>query len=65
MSDGFDRFRIRPIESRDNGAVAQIIRDVMTEFGAVGCNSSIHDPEVDAMFAAYPGPATISSWPRV
>ena len=29
----------------------------MTEFGAVGCNSSITDPEVDAMFEAYPPPA--------
>jgi len=47
---------IRPIRRDDNAAVADIIRDVMTEFGAVGCNFSISDPEVDAMFEAYPAP---------
>ncbi len=36
--------------------MAEIIRTVMTEFGAVGCNYSISDPEVDAMFEAYPSP---------
>lgn len=41
----------------DNPAVGRIIRDVMTEFGAVGCNFSISDPEVDAMYEAYPQPA--------
>jgi hypothetical protein len=29
--------RIRLIRPEDNPAVAQIIRQVMTEFGAVGC----------------------------
>ena len=48
---------IRPICQGDNAAVADIIRDVMTEFDAVGCNYSISDPEVDAMFEAYPAPA--------
>jgi putative acetyltransferase len=48
---------IRPIRKDDNTAVAGIIRDVMTEFGAVGCNFSIADPEVDAMCEAYPAPA--------
>jgi putative acetyltransferase len=47
---------IRPIRGEDNAAVAGIIRDVMTEFGAVGCNFSISDPEVAAMFEAYPSP---------
>lgn len=41
---------IRPIESRDNAAVARIIRSVMTEYGAVGTGFSILDPEVDDMY---------------
>lgn len=49
---------IRPIRASDNAAVASIIRTVMTEFGAVGCNFSISDPEVDAMYQAYPTPAS-------
>jgi len=48
---------IRPIRAPDDAAVADIIRSVMTEFGAVGCNFSISDPEVDAMYQAYPPPA--------
>ncbi len=51
------RFLIRPIRPADNAAVARIIRDVMAEYGAVGCNFSIADPEVDAMCEAYPAPA--------
>jgi putative acetyltransferase len=47
---------IRAMRKDDNTAVADIIRDVMTEFGAVGCNFSISDPEVGAMFEAYPAP---------
>jgi putative acetyltransferase len=48
--------RIRLIRPEDNPAVAQIIRQVMTEFGAVGCGFSIEDAEVDSMFEAYPVP---------
>ena len=48
---------IRPIEARDDAIVGSIIRQVMTEFGAIGCNFSISDPEVDSMHAAYPAPA--------
>ncbi|HET6592053.1 MAG TPA: GNAT family N-acetyltransferase [Xanthomonadales bacterium] len=48
---------IRPIRAQDNAAVASIIRQVMTEFGAVGCDFSIADAEVDAMCEAYPAPA--------
>lgn len=50
-------YSVRPAKAGDNAAVARIIRDVMTEFGAVGCNYSISDPEVDAMYEAYPAPA--------
>lgn len=47
---------IRSIDPADNPAVASIIRQVMTEFGAVGPGYSIEDPEVDAMHDAYSGP---------
>jgi putative acetyltransferase len=50
------KIAIRPAKKEDNPAVAEIIRQVMTEFGAVGCNYSIADPEVDGMFEAYPPP---------
>ena len=50
--------QIRLIRPDDNPAVAQIIRKVMTEFGAVGCGFSIEDTEVDAMFEAYPVPGS-------
>lgn len=33
--------------------MAEIIRQVMTEFGAVGEGYSIEDPEVDDMFGSY------------
>ena len=47
---------IRPIEARDDVAVAGIIRTVMPEFGAVGCGFAINDPEVDWMSRAYAQP---------
>ena len=49
-------FLIRPIEPRDDAAVAAIIRAVMPEFGADGPGFAIHDPEVDGMSAAYAQP---------
>ncbi len=50
--------RLRLIRPEDNPAVAQIIRQVMTEFGAVGCGFSIEDTEVDSMYEAYPVPGS-------
>ena len=47
---------IRPSRPGDDPAIANIIRTVMTEFGAVGEGYSIEDPEVDAMFGAYDHP---------
>ncbi len=44
---------IRPITPADDAAVANVIRSVMPEFGADGQGFAIHDPEVDAMCAAY------------
>ena len=46
---------IRPIEPRDDVAVAAIIQAVMPEFGAGGAGFAIHDAEVSAMCAAYSG----------
>lgn len=46
-------FLIRPIEPRDDEAVAGIIRTVMPEFGADGPGFAIHDAEVDAMYESY------------
>ena len=55
MNQNMDRAapNIRLMEERDNAVVAEIIRLVMTEFGAVGCGYSISDAEVDDMHAAY------------
>ncbi len=47
------RFVVRPIEARDDVAMAGIIRAVMPEFGAVGDGFAINDPEVDFMHRAY------------
>lgn len=49
-------YRIRPIEARDDPAIAAIIRSVMPEFGASGCGFAISDPEVDWMQHAYSAP---------
>jgi putative acetyltransferase len=49
-------FAIRPIEPRDDAAVAAIIRTVMPEFGACGAGFAINDPEVDWMHRAYSAP---------
>ena len=45
--------QIRLIEAKDNAAVANIIRLVMTEFKAVGTGYSINDAEIDDMYGAY------------
>lgn len=49
-------FLIRPIEPRDDEAIAAIIRTVMPEFGADGPGFAIHDAEVDTMYRAYARP---------
>lgn len=49
-------YEIRPIQRRDDAAMAGIIRAVMTEHGACGAGYSINDPEVDAMFRTYNRP---------
>ena len=49
-------YTIRPIEARDDVAMANIIRSVMPEFGACGSGFAINDPEVDWMHRAYAAP---------
>lgn len=49
-------FLLRPIEPRDDAAIARIIRSVMPEFGACGAGFAINDPEVDWMHRAYAAP---------
>jgi len=51
-------FLIRPVAEGDNGVLAGLLRDVMEEFGAAGAGSSVHDPEVRDMAAAYAGPGS-------
>jgi putative acetyltransferase len=49
-------WNLRPIEPKDDAAVAAIIRTVMPEFGASGPGFAIHDAEVGAMSASYSRP---------
>ncbi len=51
-----DDVRLRPIEPRDDAAIAAIIRQVLPEFGGSGSGYAIMDPEVDATSADYVGP---------
>lgn len=48
-------YAIRPIHKRDNAQVASLIRDVLTEYDAIGDGYSIVDPEVDDMHRYYLG----------
>ncbi len=48
---------LRPIRAADDAAVARTIQEVMTEFGCSGQGFAIHDAEVAAMHANYPGGA--------
>ena len=47
---------IRSIRPTDDAPMADIIRAVMTSFGASGPGFAIHDPEVSAMSSAYAPP---------
>lgn len=50
-----DGFLIRPVTDGDSAPLAELLREVMEEFGAAGAGSSIHDPEVHDMAGAYAG----------
>lgn len=58
VADSPNTLTIRPIEPRDNEAMAGVIRAVMTEFGACGEGYSINDAEVGHMYEAYGVPRT-------
>lgn len=46
----------RRVAPRDDAAMASVVLDVMTSFGAVGAGYSSSDPEVHALAAAYARP---------
>ena len=47
------QFQVRKIQKADNPQVSRVIRQVLTEFGAVGDGYSFADPEVDDMSSSY------------
>ncbi len=47
---------IRGVRPEDNAQLAELIKQVMTEIGAIGEGYSINDPEVQAMSQNYIGP---------
>ena len=49
-------YRLRPIRGEDDPVMAEVIRTVMPEFGAIGSGFAIADPEVDWMSRAYAEP---------
>jgi putative acetyltransferase len=44
---------IRPIEKRDNTALAKIVRDTLAEFGANHPGTVYYDPTTDALFELF------------
>ncbi len=46
-------FAERLISAADDAAMAQVVRDVMTEFQCTAEGFAIHDPELGSMTAAY------------
>ena len=50
---------IRRIHSSDNPIMGEIIREVLTEFGANREGFAWQDPELDHMFEAYNGPGQV------
>ncbi|MBX3463315.1 MAG: GNAT family N-acetyltransferase [Planctomycetes bacterium] len=55
MTTGPRPWILRPIRRADDDAIARTIRAVMTEFDCAGAGFAIHDAEVAAMSASYPG----------
>ncbi len=50
-------FNIRPLQAKDNAAIAQIIRDVSKEFGlAPESGFAVADPILDDLFTVYNQP---------
>ena len=51
--------QIRIIQPQDNAALAQIIRDTLTEFGANKPGTVYYDPTTDALFELFQTPKSI------
>ena len=49
---------IRPIESRDNEALAKVIRTALAEFGANKPGTVYFDPTTDALYALFRTPGS-------
>lgn len=53
-----DQIIIRPIEPTDNIALAKVIRDTLTEFGANKPGTVYFDPTTDALFELFRTPGS-------
>lgn len=51
-----DQINIRPIEANDNIALAKVIRDALTEFGANKPGTVYTDPTTDALYELFRTP---------
>ena len=51
-----NQITIRKVHPEDDAQLADLIKNVMTEIGAIGEGYSINDPEVQAMSENYIGP---------
>lgn len=49
-------FAIRPVQLEDNPSLAQVIREVLTEYGANKPGFAFTDPEIDCMYETYDQP---------
>lgn len=57
MSTSFN-ITIRPIEQKDNVAIAAVIRNALTEFGANKPGTVFFDPTTDALFELFTTPGS-------
>ncbi|MDC0358580.1 bifunctional helix-turn-helix transcriptional regulator/GNAT family N-acetyltransferase [Oligoflexia bacterium] len=48
-------FKLRPVAPSDDAAVANLVKETMTEFGSSGEGFALHDKELESMSAAYGG----------
>jgi putative acetyltransferase len=56
MNHETDQLRIRPIEERDNAAIAKIIRTSLEEFGAAKPGTVYYDSTTDALYQLFQVP---------
>lgn len=53
MKNETSTFVVRPVEERDNKAIAAIIRAVLTEFNAAKCGTVYYDPTTDDLYQLF------------